>query len=159
MPAFAAPAASTELEPVYKRIALRIMPFLILLHIISWLDRVNIGFAKLSMLTDLGFSEAVYGFGAGIFFLGYLLFEVPSNLLLQKIGARKTFGRIALLWGISSIAMIFVRTEGAFYAVRVLLGAFEAGLCPGVILYLTYWFPARHRARMMGFFMSERFGG
>jgi MFS family permease len=153
LPAFAAPAASTELEPVYKRIALRIMPFLILLHIISWLDRVNIGFAKLSMLTDLGFSEAVYGFGAGIFFLGYLLFEVPSNLLLQKIGARKTFGRIALLWGISSIAMIFVRTEGAFYAIRVLLGAFEAGLYPGVILYLTYWFPARHRARMMGFFM------
>jgi MFS family permease len=152
-PPFGAPVGSTELEPVYKRIALRIMPFLILLHIMSWLDRVNIGFAKLTMSTDLGFSEAVYGFGAGIFFLGYLLFEIPSNLLLQKIGARKTFGRIALLWGLSSIAMMLVKSAGIFYLLRVLLGAAEAGLYPGVILYLTYWFPARHRGRMMGLFM------
>jgi MFS family permease len=144
---------SEDLEPVYKRIAFRIMPFLILLHVVSWLDRVNVGFAKLRMVSDLGFSEAVYGFGAGIFFVGYLLFEIPSNLLLEKVGARKTFARIALLWGLCSIAMMFVKTAGMFYLLRVLLGAFEAGLYPGVILYLTYWFPARHRGRMMGLFM------
>src|SRR5262249_42886189 len=97
--------------------------------------------------------EAVYGFGAGIFFLGYLLFEIPSNLLLEKIGARKTFARITLLWGCTSIAMMFVKTAGMFYLLRVLLGAFEAGLYPGVILYLTYWFPDRHRGRMTGLFM------
>jgi MFS family permease len=145
--------AGVELEPVYRRIALRIMPFLILLFVVAWLDRVNVGFAKLGMLSDLGFSEAVYGFGAGIFFLGYLLFEIPSNLLFEKIGARKTFARIALLWGFTSIAMMFVKTAGMFYLLRVLLGAFEAGLYPGVILYLTYWFPARHRGRMVGWFM------
>lgn len=150
---FEAGVSVGALEPVYKRIALRIMPFLILLFVVAWLDRVNVGFAKLRMLSDLGFSEAVYGFGAGIFFLGYLLFEIPSNLLLEKIGARKTFARITLLWGFTSIAMMFVKTAGMFYLLRVLLGAFEAGLYPGVILYLTYWFPARHRGRMMGLFM------
>jgi len=145
---------SGALEPVYTRIALRIMPVLILLFVVSWLDRVNVGFAKLKMASDLGFSEAVYGFGAGIFFLGYLLFEIPSNLLLATIGARKTFARIALLWGLTSIAMMFVKTAAMFYLLRVLLGAFEAGLYPGVVLYLTYWFPARHRGRMMGLFMT-----
>src|ERR1700754_1180074 len=117
-------AEMSELEPVYRRIALRIMPFLILLFVVAWLDRVNVGFAKLRMLSDLGFSEAVYGFGAGVFFLGYLLFEIPSNLLLEKIGARKTFARITLLWGLTSIAMMFVKTAGMFYLLRVLLGAF-----------------------------------
>ena len=107
--------SSAELEPVYRRIALRIMPFLILLFLVAWLDRVNVGFAKLRMLSDLGFSEAEYGFGAGIFFLGYLLFEIPSNLLFEKIGARKTFARIALVWGFTSIAMMFVKTAGMFY--------------------------------------------
>ena len=128
------------LEPVYRKIAGRVMPFLIFLFVLAWLDRVNVGFAKLQMSVDLGFSETAYGFGAGIFFLGYLLFEIPSNLLLAKIGARKTFARIALLWGISSIAMMFVKTAGMFYLLRVLLGAFEAGLYPGVILYLTTGF-------------------
>jgi D-galactonate transporter len=152
-PATSTPFASTELEPVYRKIAVRIMPFLILLFVVAWLDRVNVGFAKLQMLSDLGFSEAVYGFGAGIFFLGYLMFEIPSNLLLERIGARKTIARITLLWGVTSMAMMFLKTAPMFYIARFLLGAFEAGLYPGVILYLTYWFPARHRGKMMGLFM------
>src|ERR1043166_3185442 len=140
-------------DHVYAKIARRILPFLILLFVVAWLDRVSVGFAKLQMSAELGFSEAVFGFGAGIFYLGYLLFEVPSNLLLAKIGARKTIARITILWGLTSIAMMFVRSAGAFYALRFLLGAFEAGLYPGVILYLTYWFPAARRTRMMGLFM------
>src|SRR6185295_1037604 len=145
--------AASDVEAVYKKIAARILPFLILLFVVAWLDRVNVGFAKLQMLSDLGFSEAVYGFCAGIFYLGYLLFEISSNLLLERIGARKTIARITLLWGLTRMAMSFVKTSTMFYVLRFLLGAFEAGLYPGVILYLTYWFPARHRGRMMGLFM------
>ena len=104
-----ATATATELDAVYGKIARRIIPFLALLFLMNWLDRNNVGFAKLQMVKDLRFSEAVYGFGAGIFFLGYILFEVPSNLFLAKIGARKTFARIAILWGIASIAMMFVK--------------------------------------------------
>lgn len=141
-------------DAVYLKIARRIIPFLILLFVMAWLDRVNVGFAKLQMLDDLGFSEVVYGFGAGVFFLGYLLFEIPSNLLLERIGARKTLARICLLWGSTSTAMMFVTTATQFYTLRFLLGAFEAGLYPGVILYLTYWFPARRRAQMTGLFMT-----
>ena len=147
-------AAAGEVEAVYLKIAKRIMPFLVLLFVMAWMDRVNVGFAKLQMVKDLGFSEAVYGFGAGIFFLGYLLFEIPSNLFLEKIGARKTIARITILWGVASIATMFVKTAGWFYIVRFLLGAAEAGLYPGVILYLTYWFPARRRAQMLGYFMG-----
>ncbi|HSL20003.1 MAG TPA: MFS transporter [Vicinamibacterales bacterium] len=143
-----------EADAVYRKIGKRIIPFLSLLFVMAWLDRVNVGFAKLQMLDDLGFSEAVYGFGAGIFYLGYLLFEIPSNLLLEKIGARKTLARIALLWGVTSIAMMFVKTSTQFYVLRFLLGAFEAGLYPGVLLYLTYWFPASRRAGMTSFFMT-----
>lgn len=146
--------AAGGLEAVYVKIAERIMPFMILLFVVAWLDRVNVGFAKLQMSIDLGFSEAVYGFGAGIFFLGYLLFEIPSNLVLVKIGARKTIARIVILWGATSIAMMLVKTTTSFYILRFLLGAFEAGLYPGVLLYLTYWFPARHRAQMTGYFMT-----
>jgi len=145
---------SGDVEAVYSKIARRIVPFLILLFIVAWLDRVNVGFAKLQMLSALGFSESAYGFGAGIFYLGYLLFEIPSNLLMEKIGARKTIARITLLWGATSIATMFVRTPPQFYALRFLLGVFEAGLYPGVILYLTYWFPARRRARVLGLFMT-----
>jgi D-galactonate transporter len=147
-------APSSEVEAVYLKIAKRIMPFLVLLFVMAWMDRVNVGFAKLQMVKDLSFSEAVYGFGAGIFFLGYLLFEIPSNLFLEKIGARKTIARITILWGIASIATMFVKTATWFYIVRFLLGAAEAGLYPGVILYLTYWFPARRRAQMLGYFMA-----
>ena len=141
------------LEQVYAKIGRRILPFLMLLFVLAWLDRVNVGFAQLQMSQDLGFSGAVYGFGAGVFFLGYLLFEVPSNLLLLRVGARKTIARIALLWGLASIAQMLVRTPAQFYVIRFLLGAFEAGMYPGVLLYLTYWFPARHRAKMTGIFM------
>ena len=142
------------LETAYTRIFWRLIPFLMILFIISWIDRVNIGFAKLQMLSDLGFSEAVYGFGAGIFFLGYFFFEIPSNLLMTRIGARKTIARITLCWGVTSMAMMFVKTPGMFYFLRFLLGVFEAGFYPGVILFLTYWFPTQRRARAFGFFMS-----
>jgi MFS family permease len=148
-------ASAAEIEAVYAKIAWRIMPLLILLFVIAWLDRVNVGFAKLQMLADRGFSEAVFGFGAGVFYLGYLLFEIPSNLVMERIGARKTLARIALLWGLASIATMFVKTPAQFYVVRFTLGAFEAGLYPGVILYLTYWFPARRRANMTGWFMTS----
>ena len=147
--------AAGDVEAVYARIAKRIIPVLILLFVMAWMDRVNVGFARLQMLADLGFSEAVFGFGAGIFYLGYLLFEIPSNLLLEKIGARKTLARIAVLWGVTSMAMVVVTTATQFYILRFMLGVFEAGLYPGVILYLTYWFPARHRAKMMGWFMTS----
>jgi D-galactonate transporter len=147
------PSAVRDVEAIYAKMAKRIIPFLALLFVMAWLDRVNVGFAKLQMMTDLGFSEAVYGFGAGIVYLGYALFEIPSNLLLERIGARKTFARITILWGITSIATMFVKSTTSFYVLRFLLGSFEAGLFPGVVLYLTYWFPARRRARMLAVFM------
>ena len=142
------------LDAAFSKVFWRLMPFLALLFIVAWIDRVNIGFAKLRMLEDLGFSETVYGLGAGIFFVGYFLFEVPSNLLLERIGAKKTLARITILWGITSIAMMYVNSTTSFYALRFLLGAFEAGLVPGVVLYLTFWFPASRRAQMTGFFIS-----
>src|SRR5918996_3215424 len=151
---FPSTAESDRLDAIYTKIAKRIIPFLMLLFVLAWMDRVNVGFARLQMVGDLGFSEAVFGFGAGIFFLGYFLFEVPSNLLLERIGARKTLARIAVLWGLASVGTMFVTTATQFYVLRFLLGAFEAGLYPGVILYLTYWFPARRRAQMLGYFMT-----
>src|SRR5215831_14788828 len=144
----------SDVEAVYDKIARRIIPFTALLFLMAWLDRYNLGFAKLQMNMDLGFSEAVYGFGAGIVYLGYMLFEVPSNLLLERIGARKTFARITVLWGIASMAMMFVKTAMWFYILRFLLGSFEAGLFPGVVLYLTYWFPSRRRAQMVAGFLT-----
>jgi D-galactonate transporter len=147
--------AVTDLDAVYKKIARRIVPFLALLFLMAWLDRYNLGFAKLQMVKDLGFSEAVYGFGAGIIYFGYALFEIPSNLLLERIGARKTFARITILWGITSITTMFVRSATWFYVLRFLLGSFEAGFYPGVVLYLTYWFPARRRARMLAGFLTS----
>jgi len=142
-------------DAVYRKVSWRLVPFLLLCYVVAYLDRVNVGFAKLQMLNDLQFSETVYGLGAGIFFIGYFLFEVPSNLLLEKIGARKTLARITILWGLASMAMIFVKTPGQFYALRFLLGIFEAGFFPGVVLYLTYWFPAARRARINGLFMTS----
>lgn len=146
---------ANELKATYAKIAWRLIPFLVFLFILAWLDRVNVGFAKLHMLQDLQFSEAVYGLGAGIFFIGYFLFEVPSNLLLEKIGARKTLARITILWGAASIGMAYVTTPTQFYIMRFLLGVFEAGFFPGVVLYLTYWFPAEYRARVNGLFMTS----
>ena len=147
--------AALALEDTYKKIAWRLIPFLVFLFVLAWIDRVNVGFAKLQMLQDLQFSEAIYGLGAGIFFIGYFLFEVPSNLLLEKIGARKTLARITILWGLTSMAMVYVKTPATFYVIRFFLGVFEAGFFPGVVLYLTYWFPAARRARVNGLFMTS----
>ncbi|WP_298233842.1 MFS transporter [uncultured Azohydromonas sp.] len=143
------------MQKIHSKVSWRLIPFLVLLFLLAWIDRVNVGFAKLSMLSDLQFSEAVYGLGAGIFFLGYFFFEVPSNLYLQKIGARKTLARITILWGLTSIAMMHVSTPTSFYILRFLLGAFEAGFFPGVMLYLTYWVPASRRGRINGLFMTS----
>ena len=153
-PAQPAKNTPTELDGVYRKIFFRLIPFLMVLWILAWIDRVNIGFVKLTMLDDLKWSEAVYGLGAGIFFLGYFFFEVPSNLLLQKIGAKKTIMRITIGWGLTSVAMMFVKTPEWFYVGRFVLGVFEAGFYPGIILYLTYWFPNDRRAKAFGMFMS-----
>jgi D-galactonate transporter len=145
---------TAEADQLFLKVAWRLMPILMFLFIVSWIDRVNIGFAKLRMLQDLGFSETVYGLGAGIFFIGYFLFEIPSNLILQRIGTKKTLARITILWGVTSMAMLFVKSTTSFYILRFLLGAFEAGLNPGIVLYLTLWFPAFRRAQMIGLFIS-----
>src|SRR5215218_10449010 len=134
-PAAVARSPSASLDEAYRKITWRLIPFLMVLWILAWIDRVNIGFAKLQMLSDLKFSETVYGLGAGIFFLGYFFFEVPSNLLLQRIGAKKTIMRITIGWGLTSIAMMSVQTPAMFYFLRFLLGVFEAGFYPGIILY------------------------
>jgi len=147
-------AETSRLDAAYARISWRLIPFLAALWIIAWIDRVNIGFAKLQMLDDLKLSEAAYGFGAGVFFLGYFLFETPSNLLLMRIGARRTLARITIGWGFTSVCMMFVKTSAVFYGLRFLLGVFEAGFYPGVIFYLTCWYPAPRRARAFGLFMS-----
>ncbi|MBV8619974.1 MAG: MFS transporter [Curvibacter sp.] len=140
-------------DQLFRKISWRIMPLLLLCYAVAYLDRINIGYAQLQMKQTLDFSDAVYGLGAGIFFIGYLLFEVPSNLMLEKSGARKTLLRIMVCWGLVAGAMGFVTTPFQFYAARFLLGAFEAGFFPGVILYLTYWYPAERRARMIAVFM------
>lgn len=157
LPATAAGTHEPGLDTLatYRKIAWRLLPFLVFLFILAWIDRVNVGFAKLAMLGDLGFSEAVYGVGAGIFFIGYFIFEVPSNLLLEKIGARKTLARITILWGVTSMAMAYVESAWSFYLLRFLLGMFEAGFFPGIVLYLTYWFPAAQRAKINGLFMTS----
>lgn len=138
----------------YRKVTWRLLPFLLLCYITAYLDRVNIGFAKLQMLGDLHFSEAVYGLGAGIFFIGYFLFEVPSNIILHRIGARVWIARVMLTWAVISAAMMFVKTPGAFYVLRFLLGVAEAGLFPGLVLYLTYWYPAKRRAQVITLFMT-----
>lgn len=134
-------------------ISRRLIPYLFVLYVVAYLDRVNVGFAQLQMKDDLGFSDEVFGLGAGIFFFGYMLFQVPSNLVLERIGARRLIASIMVIWGTVSVGMMFMRTVEQFYILRFLLGAAEAGFFPGIILYLTYWFPARHRARAVSLFM------
>jgi ACS family tartrate transporter-like MFS transporter len=136
------------------RVSRHLIPFLFLLYVLNFLDRVNVGFAALSMNRDLGFGPAVYGFGAGVFFLGYCLFEVPSNLVLYRTGARLWIARIMVTWGIVASAMMLVRTPATFYGLRFLLGVAEAGFFPGIIFYLTYWYPARERARAYAWFLA-----
>ncbi len=146
-----------------NRVAWRFIPFLGLCYFVAYLDRVNVGFAKLTMDAELGLSETAFGFGAGVFFLAYFLFEVPSNIILDKVGARRWIARIMLSWGIISGAMAFIpeiataiglSNEHTFYLLRVLLGFAEAGFFPGIIFFLTLWFPASHRARIVGYFMA-----
>lgn len=139
---------------VLRKVSLRLLPFLFLLYVLNILDRANIGIAKLQMLDDLHMSEAAYGLGAGIFYIGYLLFEVPANLILHRIGARVWIARILVSWGLVSSCMMFVSGPWSFYLLRVLLGVAEAGFFPGIIFYLSGWFPARERARAVATFMT-----
>ncbi len=130
-----------------------LIPYLFLLYMIAYLDRVNVGFAQLQMKDDLKFSDDIFATGAGIFFLGYMLFQVPSNVLLERLGARRLIGGIMVFWGVISTGMMFMTDVRTFYVLRLLLGVAEAGFFPGIILYLTYWFPAAHRARAVSLFM------
>ncbi len=139
---------------LFRKIAWRIVPFLFLCYVVSFLDRINIGFAQLQMKHDLGFSDAMYGLGAAVFYVGYVFCEVPSNMLLARFGARRTFMRIMLLWGLASTGMMFVSQPSHFYVLRFLLGVFEAGFFPGIVLYLTYWFPANRRAAAISVFFA-----
>jgi MFS family permease len=147
-------AGSLDAQTLYRKVALRLVPFLCVCYLAAYLDRVNVGFAKLNMLADLGWSNTVYGLGAGIFFLGYVIFEVPSNILLHKVGAKVWIARIMLTWGLLGGAMAFVTTPTQFYVLRFLLGVAEAGFIPGVLLYLTYWFPAAWRGRIIALFLA-----
>ena len=141
-------------DTALSKVRWRLIPFLFMLYIVAYLDRVNVGFAAIDMNRDLGFSAAVYGLGSGIFFLSYTLFEVPSNLILARVGVRVWIARIMFTWGVFATAMMFVNSAATFYTLRFLLGIAEAGFFPGIILYLTHWFPARERARAVGLFMT-----
>ncbi|MDR5751372.1 MULTISPECIES: MFS transporter [unclassified Caballeronia] len=147
-------APSAFEEATYRKVAWRLSPLLLLCYVVAYLDRVNVGFAKLQMSADLGLSDAVYGFGAGIFFFGYFIFEIPSNVILHKVGARVWIARIMITWGIISALTMFITTPTMFYVMRFLLGVAEAGFFPGIILYLTYWYPAHRRGRMTTLFMT-----
>jgi len=144
--------ASVDEQRLINRLAWRLMPLVGLLYLVAYIDRSNIGFAKLQMLGSLGMSEVAYGLGASLFFIGYLIFEIPSNVMLHKYGAPRWIARIMLTWGIVTILLAFTKNATMFYVLRFLLGASEAGLYPGVIYYLTLWFPQRHRVRMLGYF-------
>jgi len=145
--------ATREASDLYRRVIIRIIPFIFVCYVLNYIDRVNVSFGKLQFQGDLKLTDATYGLGVGLFYIGYILFEVPSNLLLQRIGARRTIARIMCLWGIVSMAMAFISSATQFYIVRVLLGAAEAGFFPGVVLYLTYWFPHQLRGRVMSYFV------
>jgi MFS family permease len=139
---------------IYRKVSRRIIPFLFICFVFAYVDRVNVGFAKLEMQQDLGLSDAVYGFGAGIFFLGYFFFEIPCNIAMQKVGAKRWLGPIMIVWGLVSAAQLFVTGETSLYIVRFILGVVESGFFPGVILYLTFWFPRQYRAKMIASFMT-----
>ena len=139
---------------LYARVTRRLLPLLFACYVAAYLDRVNVGFAKLQMLRDLRFSETTYGLGAGMFFIGYFLFEIPSNIILHRVGARLWIARVMLTWAVISAAMLFVTSATGFYILRFLLGVAEAGFFPGVILYLTYWYPSNRRAAIIALFMT-----
>src|SRR5258708_35301167 len=147
-------AATLERQTI-RKLFLRLLPFLFLLYVVSYLDRINVGFAKLQMQVQLtGFSERIFGIGFGTFFIGYFFLQVPSNLLLERMGVRKWIAGLMVVWGLVSCSMIFVRTPLGFYVLRFLLGAAEAGFFPGMILYMKYWFPAKARAQAVAWFMT-----
>lgn len=139
---------------VYRKVAWRLVPFLFLCYVVAYLDRVNVGFAKLQLDDELWFSDTVYGLGAGVFFLGYILFEVPSNMILHRVGARRWIARIMVSWGLVAAAMALANSPLTFYLLRFLLGVAEAGFIPGILLYLTYWFPAERRGRIVALFLT-----
>ena len=144
---------AVSISPLYRKIALRLIPFLMLLYMVAFLDRVNISFAALTMNRDLGISDSLYGFAAGIFFLGYCLFEVPANMVLVRMGARRWISILLIVWGVTSVGTAFVMNQPQYVTVRFLLGIAESGFFPGVIFYLTLWLPRRLRAQTMGLFM------
>src|ERR1700752_4529592 len=145
---------------LYTCVTRRVLPLLFCCYVAAYLDRVNVGFAKLQMLNDLRFSETIYGMGAGIFFLGYFLFEVTSNVILHRVGARRWLAPIMLTWAVISASFAFVSTPTTVYILRFLLGVAHAGFAPGVILYLTYWFPSERRAKALSlFFMAIPLAG
>lgn len=141
---------------IIRTLTLRLIPFLILLYLVAFIDRSAVGFAKLHMNADIGLSDLAYGFGAGLFFIGYFIFEVPSNLLLERFGARRWFARILITWGLITVGMAFVTGPYSFYVMRFLLGAAEAGFFPGVLYYITRWYPVRHRGKVLGFFILSQ---
>ncbi|WP_144113064.1 MFS transporter [Paraburkholderia sp. BCC1886] len=150
----ALPAESAERAALYRKLAWRIVPFLFLAFIVAYIDRVNVSFAKLQMLTDLSLSETVYGAGAGVFFFGYFIFEVPSNIALHRVGARVWIARIMVTWSIVSCLTMFVSGATSFYVLRFLLGVAEAGFFPGIVLYLSSWFPSNRRSQIIALFMA-----
>lgn len=145
---------STDARVLYRKITWRLIPYLFLLYIVAYVDRVNVGFAAMDMKRQLSFSDTVYGTGAGIFFLGYALFDMPSNLVLQRVGTRLWIARIMITWGLIASCMTFIHSASSFYTLRFLLGVGEAGFVPGMLLYLTYWFPSHERARAVAWFMT-----
>ena len=147
-----------EKAATLRRVSARLLPLLFGLYLVAYIDRVNVGIAALQMNADLNFGDATFGFGAGIFFIGYALFEIPSNMILARVGARRWLARIAITWGLLTCAMLAVRTPTQFYVARFFLGVAEAGLFPGIIYYLGHWFPQSHRARALaGFMMASAF--
>lgn len=160
MPTALVPIRNEAISALYHKLNWRLLPLLFIGYVFAYLDRINVGFAKLQMQSDLGLSDAAYGAGAGIFFIGYVLFELPSTLMLPRIGARKTFSRILVLWGITSACMLFVRDVPTFYAMRFLLGVFEAGFAPGMIYYLSRWYGPNRMARAIAIvFIAGPMGG
>ena len=150
----ATPASSLLEQRAIRKVTWRLIPFLMLLYFVAFLDRINVGFAALTMNKDIGLTSQMFGLGAGIFFFGYFAFEVPSTIILHKVGARFWIGRVMITWGVVSVAMAFTRGPISFYVLRFLLGLAEAGFFPGIILYLSYWFPASHRSAVTAMFMA-----
>ena len=145
---------SDERRAVVARVTRRLIPFAFICYVVAYIDRVNIGFAATELQRDLGLTDATYGIGAGLFFLGYCLFEIPSNLILARVGARLWISRIMIVWGLVSMATLFVHDTSTFYTARVILGVAEAGFFPGIVLYLTYWVPVTERAKTSALFMT-----